>query len=227
MRALFDVMTTIAGNDQGSLTVDLALGALNAALKFYDDTFLFPVGAAGTLFTYNFVLGKRNEAIEIDSTTASDDVVAGGNRDDIICGSSARDVIDGGAGTDTLDYAEVGGKLELTFGRSPTGNIAFDVDKDGKAKDSVANVETVMLGSGEDRVSLDADALSAHVPVDAGTFRALNCASAGSISILSCLTQASTLSMSACVRVGDVFGSLPKDIWRSLITVAFAAGRIR
>ena len=56
---------------------------------------------------------------------------------------------------------------------------------------------------------------------------ALNYASAGSISVLSCVTQTSTLSISSCVKVVDGFGWLPEDIWRSLTTVAFAVRRIR
>ncbi|MDQ8731495.1 metallophosphoesterase [Bradyrhizobium sp. LHD-71] len=75
-----------------------------------------------------------------------DDTLAGGAGDDLIKGDAGDDTIQGGAGNDMLDYSEQTGAITLNL----QAGTATGTDI---GSDTFAGIETVALGSGNDRVT--------------------------------------------------------------------------
>ncbi|MDX0605063.1 calcium-binding protein [Sinorhizobium medicae] len=84
--------------------------------------------------------------------TDLDDVISGFGGDDFIQGLGGADVINGGAGVDTVDYREKTTSVVVTL----TGGTAATVFINGVAEDTLANIENVYGGSGDDFITGDA-----------------------------------------------------------------------
>ncbi|WP_457660487.1 calcium-binding protein [Sinorhizobium medicae] len=84
--------------------------------------------------------------------TGSDDSLNGLAGDDLLQGLGGADIINGGAGVDTADYREKAAPIVVTL----TGATAATVFINGVAEDTLANVENVYGGSGDDFITGDA-----------------------------------------------------------------------
>ncbi|MDX0692912.1 hemolysin type calcium-binding protein [Sinorhizobium medicae] len=84
--------------------------------------------------------------------TDLDDTISGFGGDDFIQGLGGADVINGGAGVDTVDYREKATPIAVTL----TGGTAATVFINGVAEDTIANIENVYGGSGDDFITGDA-----------------------------------------------------------------------
>ena len=97
----------------------------------------------------NLVAGAGNDRLTGDANANS---LNGGGGDDTLTGGGGNDVLDGGAGNDTADYsgtASVLVNLNLT-----TAQVT------GQGTDTLANIDNVISGSGNDRLTGDGAANS-------------------------------------------------------------------
>lgn len=80
-----------------------------------------------------------------------DDLLLGNTGDDVLRADAGNDILDGGDGHDTADYRLAVGAVigDLAFGTISENSFGFDV---------IRNVETVLLGSGNDRLHGDVQA---------------------------------------------------------------------
>jgi Ca2+-binding RTX toxin-like protein len=84
--------------------------------------------------------------------TDLDDTISGFGGDDFIQGLGGADVINGGAGVDTVDYSEKTNSVVVAL----TGATAATVFVNGVAEDTLANIENVYGGYGDDAITGDA-----------------------------------------------------------------------
>ena len=75
----------------------------------------------------------------------------GGLGDDLLQGMGGADALDGGAGRDTASYAEEVGAVAVTLNGATKATVTID----GKASDSLRNIENVTGGAGADLLTGD------------------------------------------------------------------------
>jgi Ca2+-binding RTX toxin-like protein len=86
--------------------------------------------------------------------TGGNDVLLGGNGNDVLMGQGGNDTLDGGAGVDTADYSDKAQAVRVAL----DGSIAATVFVNGLAEDTVRNIENVIGGHGNDRLTGDGHA---------------------------------------------------------------------
>jgi Ca2+-binding RTX toxin-like protein len=111
------------------VTVDLSEGTASSSETGYD-----------TLSSIEAVVGGSGNDTLIGSTAA--EILIGGAGDDTIIGGGGADAIDGGQGTDTLDMSRQSDGVSVNL-----ANGTFTADG---ASGTVANVEIVLAGDGDD-----------------------------------------------------------------------------
>ncbi len=127
-----------AGSD-AAVVVDLSLGQAT------EDGF----GGTDVLFAVEEVEGSDfDDQLTGDSNANR---LIGGAGDDTLIGGAGADALDGGDGTDTADYSAAPGAV--------VANLAAGTVEDGTgATDSIANVENIIGGTGDDELTGDAEA---------------------------------------------------------------------
>ncbi len=83
------------------------------------------------------------------------DTLKGGNGNDTLKGGGGKDSLDGGKGSDTADYSDKTKAIEVTLKAS-----GATVKVDGKAEDIIKNLENVVGGSKNDKLTGDSKANS-------------------------------------------------------------------
>lgn len=97
----------------------------------------------------NLVGGSASDTLIGDSLANS---LNGGAGNDLLKGQSGKDLLDGDAGMDTADFSDKYQTVNLTL----TGSIKATAKVNGRAEDTVVNVENVIGGSGNDVLKGDA-----------------------------------------------------------------------
>ncbi|MCC6984658.1 MAG: hypothetical protein IT535_15445 [Bauldia sp.] len=77
--------------------------------------------------------------------------LTGNGGDDVLAGLGGNDILDGGAGNDTADYKEKTASVEVTL----NGATAVTVKVGGKAEDTIKNIEKILGGQANDRLTGD------------------------------------------------------------------------
>ena len=86
---------------------------------------------------------------------AGNDLLYGGKGDDTIFGVSGVDTIDGGTGVDTVWFTNVQSPLSLTLNGANAADVHVSTILGGSSIGSVANVENVVGGNGNDTIAGD------------------------------------------------------------------------
>lgn len=114
----------------------------------------------GNTFTKVLTAKGTDVAMEDLSLTGKADKVFGGSQvdefnglggDDTLRGGGGKDTLDGGKGKDTADYSDKTKAIDVTLNKS----TAVTVKVDGKAEDTIKNIESVIGGSKADALTGD------------------------------------------------------------------------
>ncbi|MEO7223467.1 MAG: hypothetical protein ABIY37_13435 [Devosia sp.] len=97
--------------------------------------------------------GTGNDLANALTGNKGDNVFKGGGGNDTIKGGGGKDAIDGGGGTDVADYSDKKKAIEVTLKAS-----AGTVEVGGKAEDTLKNIEGVIGGSKNDKITGDSKA---------------------------------------------------------------------
>lgn len=153
-----DFLAGLAGNDEidGKQGVDTAdysdkSKSVSVTLNTSSNATVYVDGAAeDTLRNIeNIDGGSASDTLTGDSLSNSLNGEAG---DDLLKGQSGKDFLDGGAGMDTADFSDKYQTVSLTL----TGSIKATAKVNGRAEDTVVNVENIIGGSGDDALKGDA-----------------------------------------------------------------------
>jgi hypothetical protein len=130
---------------------------------FNDLVKLFPLSGSGIdpKHTVFFNGNDGDDTLDGSATDTSivakggngNDALTGGFGDDTFSGGPGNDTINGGPGSDTTDYSDA--KLGLVVNLSLAQNQAIGPEI---GTDQISNIENVIGGSGDDRISGDANA---------------------------------------------------------------------
>ena len=174
---LADLVTTNAGNDTVTVfggswygntaldTVNLGPGSDHLIVDYSGMDINNELNLSGLTSTVDGFAGSisvdgsvRTVLSGVDRFTifggAAGDFIVTGSGNDLFRGAGANDYFDGAGGSDTADYSDKTGAVMVTL----SGATEAGVFLDGAREDTLVNVENLIGGSGDDKLTGDASA---------------------------------------------------------------------
>jgi Ca2+-binding RTX toxin-like protein len=108
--------------------------------------------AEDTIRNIESVLGGSGHDVLTGDTFAN--TLSGNERRDLLTGGGGADILDGGAGVDTASYRDKSASVVLTLSGATNATATIG----GVAEDILRNIENVLGGTGDDRLTGDAAA---------------------------------------------------------------------
>jgi Ca2+-binding RTX toxin-like protein len=108
--------------------------------------------AEDTIRNIESVLGGSGHDVLSGDTFAN--TLSGNDGRDLLTGGGGADILDGGAGADTASYRDKSASVVLTLNGATNATVTIG----GVAEDTLRNIENVLGGTGDDRLTGDAAA---------------------------------------------------------------------